>query len=510
MRVEEFLRESARKYPAKTVLVAGARRLSYSELNDRSDRLASALYDQGIARDDRVLVFMDNCPEAVIAIFAVLKAGAVVVPVNASVKADRLGFLVRNCRARAVLTLARLKAAADEAARGAPDLGLMVVSGNAAMGEAVSFETCLEVAATPPAHGGIDIDLAMLIYTSGSTGEPKGVMMSHRNVEAAASSIVTYLDAGPEDVVLSALPLAFNYGFYQLIVTVRSGGTLILEKSFAYPYAVMEVMRAERATILPLVPTMAAMLIQMKDLGQQPLPDLRTITSAAAPLPLDHISRLRVLFPAARIFSMYGQTECARCTYLPPDELSIRPESVGIAIPGTELFIVDDDGVATEPGVTGELVVRGPHVMQGYWENADATSHALRPGRHSWEKVLFTGDLFRQDKQGFFHFIARKDDIIKSRGEKVPPLQIEAVLHDCPGVAEALVVGIADPVLGQAIHALVVPSDPALTQRDVMRFCARRLEDFMVPKTVEFRSSLPKTDSGKPSRRLALAAMEEK
>lgn len=510
MRVEEFLRESARKSPTKTALVAGARRLSYAQLNDLSDRLASALHSKGIARDDRVLIFMDNCPEAAISIFAVLKAGAVVVPVNASVKAERLGFLMRNCRASAVLTLARLQPVVNEAARGAPDLRLIVVAGDTALGEALSFEACLEIAPALAAHGGIDIDLAMLIYTSGSTGEPKGVMMSHRNVEAAATSIATYLDAGPDDVVLSALPLAFNYGFYQLIVTIRSGGTLVLEKSFAYPYAVLEVMRAERASILPLVPTMAAMLVQISDFSSETLPDLRTITSASAPLPPDHIGRLQALFPAARVFSMYGQTECARCTYLPPEELSRRPESVGIAIPGTELFIVDEDGIEVEAGIAGELVVRGPHVMQGYWENEEATARALRLGRRSWEKVLFTGDIFSRDEDGYLYFIARKDDIIKSRGEKVPPRQVEAVLHDCPGVAEALVVGIADPVLGQAIHAVVVRSNPDLTQRDVLRFCARKLEDFMVPKTVEFRDSLPKTDSGKPSRRLATATMENK
>lgn len=510
MRVEEFLRESACKHPAKTALVAGARRLSYAQLDDLSDRLASALHIKGVARDDRVLVFMDNCPEAVISIFAVLKAGAVVVPINASVKADRLGFLMRDCRASAVLTLARLHAVASDAARDAPDLRLIVVSGDTALGEAVSFEACLEKAPTLPAHGGIDIDLAMLIYTSGSTGEPKGVMMSHRNVEAAASSIATYLVASADDIVLSALPLAFSYGFYQLIVTVRSGGTLILEKSFAYPYAVLEVMRTERATTLPLVPTMAAMLLQMKGLGPETLPDLRTITNAAASLPPDHIGKLQVLFPAARIYSMYGQTECARCTYLPPEALSKRPESVGVAIPGTELFIVNEDDVEVGPDMPGELVVRGPHVMQGYWENDQETARALRPGRRPWEKVLFTGDLFSRDEDGFFYFVARKDDIIKSRGEKVAPRRVEAVLHDCPGIAEALVVGIADPVLGQAIHAIVVPSDPDLTQRDVLRFCARRLEDFMVPKTVEFRDSLPKTDSGKPSRRLAAAMMETK
>jgi acyl-CoA synthetase (AMP-forming)/AMP-acid ligase II len=198
-----------------------------------------------------------------------------------------------------------------------------------------------------------------------------------------------------------------------------------------------------------------------------------------------------------------------RGTYLPPEELDRRPGSVGIAIPGTEAFIIDEQGNRAGSNTIGELVISGPHVMQGYWEDDAATARALRPsGGKPSQRQLHTGDLFRTDSDGFLYFVSRKDDIIKSRGEKVAPMQVEAVLHACPGVAEALVIGIDDPILGKAVHALVVRSDETLTERQIIRYCGRHLEDFMVPKSVEFRPSLPRTDSGKTSRRLAAKSME--
>jgi acyl-CoA synthetase (AMP-forming)/AMP-acid ligase II len=250
------------------------------------------------------------------------------------------------------------------------------------------------------------------------------------------------------------------------------------------------------------------MILQMRDLEPDFLPSLRYLTNTAAALPPAHIARLRGLFPRASIYSMYGLTECKRCTYLPPAELDRRPGSVGIAIPNTEAFVVDDDGKQVPPGVSGELVIRGPHVMQGYWRNEEETNRMLRPGPNPWEKVLYTGDLFTTDESGFLYFVGRQDDIIKTRGEKVAPKEVETVLHAHIGIAEAAVFGVTDSVLGQAIGALVVRADPALTEREVIRHCAAHLEDFMVPRVVEFRSELPKTDTGKVSRRLAAETLK--
>jgi len=512
MRIERTLIDNARLRGDKTALVAGGRRLTYAALDALSDRLAASLAAAGVKRNDRVLVFMDNCWEAAVSIFAVLKAGATFSPINASTKADKLAYIVGDCEPSAVLTQARLAPVALEARALAGAERLFVAAtaaGNGTVPEgAASFEVLLEGEAAPPAHGGIDVDLAMLIYTSGSTGRPKGVMMTHRNVEAAAQSITTYLENREDDVILNVLPLAFDYGLYQLLMAVRLGATLVLEKSFAFPQAIFERIRDEGVTGFPLVPTMAAMILQMRDLQPGFLPSLRYLTNTAAALPPPHIARLRELFPQARLYSMYGLTECKRCTYLPPAELDRRPGSVGVAIPNTEAFVVDDEGKPVPPGVSGELVIRGPHVMQGYWRNDEATKKMLRPGPNPWEKVLYTGDLFRTDEDGFLYFVGRKDDIIKTRGEKVAPKEVEAVLHAHPGIAEAVVVGVPDPVLGHAIGALVVAADPALTERDVIRHCSAHLEDFMVPKIVEFRTELPKTDTGKVSRRLAAETVE--
>ena len=506
MRIEQWLIDSARKFGPKTALVTPQRRLTYAEFDDNSTRLAAALATRGVKRGDRVLVFMDNCWEAAVSIFGILKAGATFSPINASTKADKLAYVIGNCRATAILTVGRLINVVEEA-RHEIDSPLTVIATSVESGAlpagVVAFEDCLAHAPEPVRHKGIDVDLAMLIYTSGSTGRPKGVMMTHNNIQAAATSITTYVENTPDDIILNVLPIAFDYGLYQLLMSVKMGATLVLEKSFAFPQAIFDRIRAENVTGFPLVPTMAAMILQMRDIEPGFLPSVRYLTNTAAALPVNHIARLRELFPGARVYSMYGLTECKRCTYLPPEELARRPGSVGIAIPGTEAMVVDDNGTPVPPGVAGELVIRGAHVMQGYWENEAATNERLRPGPNPWEKVLHTGDLFQVDEEGFLYFVGRKDDIIKTRGEKVAPKEVEAVLHAHPKIAEAVVAGVPDKILGQAIVAMVVRTDPTLTEREVIRHCAQHLEDFMVPKTVEFRADLPKTDTGKISRRLA-------
>lgn len=513
MRVERFLEDSARRFPDKTAIVAGDRRLSYAELDRAADRVASALASGGVVRGDRVVVFMDNCWQAVAAIFGTLKAGAVFSPVNPSTKAEKLSYILGNCRAAAIVTQGRILPVARIAAEETPSTVLTLVADaapDADVGDAVRFEHALAADSPPPADRGIDIDLAMLIYTSGSTGFPKGVMMTHRNVAAAATSITTYLENTADDIILNVLPISFDYGLYQVLMSAQMGATLVLEKSFAFPRAIFDRMVAERVTGFPIVPTMAALILQMRGLPPGGFPDLRYITNTAAALPPAHIARLREMFPGAALYSMYGLTECKRCTWLPPEELDRRPTSVGIAIPGTEVYVVDADGNRAAPGETGELVVRGAHVMKGYWENPEATDRALRPGPYPWEKVLHTGDLFRTDEDGFLYFVGRKDDIIKTRGEKVSPKEVENALYALPGIREAAVIGVPDPILGLAIRAVVVADEEAgLTEQAVLRHCAAFLEDFMVPRAVEFRDSLPKTDSGKISRRAVEAEFRE-
>jgi acyl-CoA synthetase (AMP-forming)/AMP-acid ligase II len=343
----------------------------------------------------------------------------------------------------------------------------------------------------------IDRDLAALIYTSGSTGAPKGVMHAHHNVVAAATSITRYLGNTPEDIVVSALPLAFVYGLFQPLMTFLTGGTLVLERSFAFPLKVVEAMRRERATGFPGVPSMFSMLLSLSP-HLLALPDLRYITSAGAALPASHIARLRGLFPPVRLFSMYGQTECIRTLYLPPEELGRRPDSVGVPIPNEEVFVVDEQGNEVPPGEVGELVVRGANVSPGYWESPEETARAFVPGRLPGERMLRSGDLFRRDEEGFLYFVARKDNLIKSRGQKVSPGEVEAVLHRIAGVLEAAVIGVEHPLWGEAVQAHVVPDRGAhLNERSIIGRCRASLEDFMAPESVVFHEALPRTASGK-------------
>lgn len=506
MQVESFLELSARRFPDKTALVCGSRRLTYTEVDVRANRLAHGLAAGGVERGDCVVVCLKDSVEAVVSIFAILKAGSVFVVVNPTTKPNKLTYILNNCRAKALITDG-VKADAVASCRGElPHLAAIWVTGPNGNGSdrgRLSLDSVIEAEGTssPPENRCIDIDLAALVYTSGSTGRPKGVMLTHLNIVSAATSITTYLENRPDDIILNVLPLSFDYGLYQVLMAFKVGGTIVLERLFTYPHAVLETIVREKITGFPIVPTISAILLQM-DLKKYRFPNLRYLTNTAAALPVHHIRRLRECFPHVQIYSMYGLTECKRVSYLPPAEIDIRPGSVGRGMPNEEVYLADDFGRRLPPGSTGELVVRGSNVMKGYWESPEETAKMLRPGPYPWELVLYTGDLFRMDGEGYLYFLGRKDDIIKTRGEKVSPREVEEVLYGVEAVAEAAVIGVPDPVLGQAVKAVVtVRKGWELTEQQLLRHCAQHLEDFMVPKAVEFLQSMPKTSSGKVAKR---------
>lgn len=499
MRLEARLRDSTRRDAGKTVLVAGGQRLSYAALDQQSDRLATSLIRLGIQPGARVVMLLDNDVEAVVSFFALWKAGAVACPLYVSMKPGKLAAILTSTEAAAVIASARLLATVDAAIplAGMAPIRIVTQAPPDAAPSTLRFEDLVagEQAGNLPLNADCEA-LALLIHTSGSTGRPKGVMLSHANIDAACQSIISYLGNTPEDIVLNVLPLSFGYGITQVVTMASVGGTLVLEKSFAFPRKILDRLREERATGFPLVPAMAALVGGMKDLAPSFLPDLRYVTSAAAALPPALSTRLQALLPQTQIFIMYGQTECMRVSYLPPEHLASRPTSVGKAIPGTQLFVVDEDGLPAAPGVVGELVVEGPHVMAGYWQDGPATARTLRPATTG--RALRTGDLFRTDADGFLYFISRKDDIIKTRGEKVSPQEVERVLYALPGIREAAVTGIDDPIFGQVVQAYVaLEPRAALSEKDIIRHCASQLEDYMVPKGIEFRDALPRTTTGK-------------
>jgi len=500
MLVQEFLESSADRLPDKVALIGDGQRLTYAEVEAQANRLANAFLAQGLQRGDRVVLFLPNCLELAIAIFAVLKASGVFVPLNPSTKSDKCAYILNNCQARFLITSGRQADLAQQLTQQVPSLKTIILTSPPAetsTGNVLNY-TAIQgdyIAHRPPKVN-IDLDLACLIYTSGSTGDPKGVMSDHSNVVFAASSIIEYLGNVESDIIIGLLPLSFDYGLYQLLMVFKFGGTLVLEKGFTYPAAILKRMEQERVTGFPGVPTIYAMLLKM-DLSTYDLSSLRYLTNTAAALPPSHILQIRAKFPWATLFSMYGLTETKRTLYLPPDQLSQRPDSVGIAIPGTEVWIEDEQGQRLGCSQVGELVVRGRHVMRGYWGNPQASAARFRPGLIPGERLCYTGDLFRMDEEGFMYFVSRQDDMIKSRGEKVAPKEVENVLYGLPGVREAAVIGVADPVLGQVVKAFVVQEGDELTPADILRYCRAHLEDFMVPKLVELCVQLPKTSSGK-------------
>jgi amino acid adenylation domain-containing protein len=499
MLLHHDLEAQAERQPDKAALICGSVEYGYADIDRRARAVAALLQARGVQRGDRVALFLDNGIEFVAGLYGALKIGAVFMPINPLTKEDKLAFMLGDARASALLTSDSLRHAWAGAVAQVQSVHT-VVCADAGL-DAGSSEVdwpkgeSPDVFAVPPT---IDQDLASIIYTSGSTGFPKGVMLTHLNMVSAGRSISTYLGMRETDRVLCALPLAFDYGLYQILMSFRVGATVVLERNFSFPMKVLEVMATRQVTFFPGVPTMFSMLLGIKNLEAFDLSALRAITNTAAALSEKHIRELRALFPQATLFSMYGLTECKRVTYLPPEQLDVRPTSVGRGMPNEEVWLVDEEGRRLPNGSSGELVIRGSNVMRGYWERPKETAERLKPGPIAGEMILYSGDIFRTDDEGWLYFVARRDDIIKSRGEKVSPREVENAIYAMEGVFEVAVVGVPDEVLGQAVKAFVTLKPGAtLTERDVIRHCLSRLENFMAPKFVEFVEALPKTDTGK-------------
>jgi long-chain acyl-CoA synthetase len=510
--VHQYLEDRAQRAPDSVALKTTDRTLTFAELNHAADSLAAGLVARGVRRGDRIAIQLDNRAETVISLFGALKAGAAFLMIHPSAREGKVAHLLRHAEASAlILPTARVPSLAGAFKTSSTCVKTVIGVGPSADGETddgvVGFDDVIREANVPPAGTGvIDLDLAALLYTSGSTGEPKGVMLTHANIGSAIDSIVSYLHISEHDRLMNVLPLSFGYGLTQLFSAIKMGASFHLEKGMAFPHVTLTRMADERVTGFAMVPTIAAMLLGV-DLTRYDFSSVRYITNAGAALPAAHAQRLRSVLPDVRLVLMYGQTECLRISYLEPDEVDRRPDSVGRGMPNQELYVVDSNGAPVAPGEVGELVVRGSHVMRGYWRMPAETAKRLREGRYSGETVLYTGDLFKQDAEGYLYFVARSDDIIKSRGEKVSPLEVENAIFRMESVAEAIVYGVDHPLWGQAVRAIVVPKEGAqLSARQVQLHCVQHLEDFMVPAEVEIRSDLPKTDNGKIHRAAVISA----
>jgi long-chain acyl-CoA synthetase len=507
MMLHEYLLRSALRAPDKIALVAGQRRMTYSELALSAHGLALYLRKNGLQTGDRVGVYLDNCVEAVISIFGILEAGGCFVVINHTAPPERLGFILNHCSSKFLIAPdQRMENVREACVKCDGQPGLIVTGNNVKTEEGAPFELVCATESNLEIPKLIDLDLAAIIYTSGSTGEPKGVTFAHRNIDSAVDSIAEYLENNSEDIILGVLPLSFGYGLLQLFVTFKSGGRLVLEKGFGFPYELVKRMKEEFVTGFAGVPTMYAILTQLETIAKEDFSSLRYITNAAAGIPPSFIPKLKKIFPKTRIYLMHGLTECLRTTYLPPDQLERRPTSVGRGMPNVELWIEDAEGKRLSRGQKGELVVRGSNIMLGYWDDPVTTAKVVRKGRYPWERTLHTGDLFTQDEDGYFYFVARMDEVIKSRGERISPKEIEDVLYQLDEVHEARVIGVPDPILGQAIRAeIVLKEGKTLNEREVKGYCRAHLEDYKSPTVVAFVRAIPKTAGGKIRRTGELA-----
>jgi amino acid adenylation domain-containing protein len=515
----DYFDESARKFPEKEALIFGDERYTYSDLYKRVNVLADVLVNIGLKRQDRVLIYMDNSPEEVISFYAAMKAGGIFAIINSSVQLQKFTYIINDAKPAVIIADYKKKNIVDKALKATNhECALIWIGADASARELQSnldiyfWSSIFTVSALNTGNYEaqythvnrcLDLDLAGLIYTSGSTGDPKGVMESHRSMISAARSIIQYLQNTPDDIILNTLPLSFDYGLYQVIMALMFGGTVVLEQSFIFLSRVLNLIAKEKVTGFPIVPTIVAMIFKTIDLNSFDLRSLRYLTNTGAAFPVEHIKRLRTAMPHVQIYSMFGLTECKRISYLPPEKVDQKPDSVGKAMPNCEVFIVDEDGEPVRTGDVGELVVRGTNVMQGYWNAPKQTAKTFRPALGFSENLLFTGDFFKQDSEGFLYFMGRNDDMIKSRGERISAKEVERVVSQVDGVNECAVVGVDDEILGQAIKAYVsVVPGREKNKNHIMQYCAKNLEPYSVPKYVQFMEELPKTPHGKIDKKI--------
>jgi amino acid adenylation domain-containing protein len=500
------LQQSAQRHPQKIAVVADGQRHTYAELENDSNRLAAALLARGIGRGERIAIYLENSWPAILAVYTSMKIGAIFVVINPQTKSQRLQAILTDAQVRILFSDSRLAEIWGAALPHCPHLSNLVCTGDSVKLAAINsrgltIEAFDEYLASgnkiPACDTLISTDVCALIYTSGTTGTPKGVMHSHQSMVFVIGSIIEYLQLSAEDKILSVLPMAFSYGLYQVFISVFLGATIILERSFAFPAQIFARIEAESVNVFPAIPTMLSLMATTHRKTPLRFNGITRVTNAGAALPGSLIASLQEIFPQAKLYKMYGQTECNRVCYLDPQLAASHPDSVGKAIPGTEVFLMNENGVRLPPGSEGILHVRGPHLMLGYWNQPELTAQTLKPGSIPGERILCTHDWFQMDEQGLLYFKGRSDDIIKTRGEKVSPTEIENALLAMDDIHEAAVIGVADEHLGQTITAFVVSDNAQLNDRLIKKFLMSKLENFMIPKDIYLIAELPKSVNGK-------------
>lgn len=513
--LHQLIFRSAERRPEAPALIQGQGEsrqvLDYAALAAQVQGLSQGLLSLGLGRAERVGIYLDKRIETVVASFAAPAAGGVFVPINPILKPEQVGFILRDCQVRVLISSRERLASLRPVLAQCPELRHLIVVDGESQGAHAYAE--LLTAAPQAAHRVIDTDMVAILYTSGSTGRPKGVVLSHRNMVAGAKSVASYLRNGPDDRLLAALPLSFDAGFSQLTTAFHSGASVSL-LNYLLPRDVLKALERERITGLTAVPPLYIQLAQLEwpaAIGEH----LRYFANTGGRMPRETLGQLRQRVPQAQPFLMYGLTEAFRSTYLPPEEVDRRPDSIGRAIPNAEILVLREDGSECAPDEPGELVHRGALVGLGYWNDAEKTAerYKLLPagvgGREGGlqlpEFAVFSGDTVRRDAEGFLYFIGRRDEMIKTSGYRVSPTEVEELLYATQLVGECAAFGVAHPTLGQSIQVIATPPSGAATLdlAALQAQCRARMPAYMVPAGFTERvGPLPRNPNGKIDRKL--------
>jgi len=518
----EFPGRAAMHRHGEIALVHDQTQLSYGELAQRVDAFGSAMMTLGLARTERVGIWLDKRVETVVASFGATAAGGVMVPMNPLLKPEQVAYIARDCNVRVLLTSPERLALLAPVLADCPDLRHLVLTQPPAepppLPPGLALHAWADLLAAPPraGHRVIDTDLCAILYTSGSTGRPKGVVLSHRNMVAGAKSVASYLENGPHDTLLAALPLSFDAGFSQLTTAFHAGARVVL-LNYLLPRDVLKAMAREQVTGLTAVPPLYIQLTQLDwpaELAQAIGSHLRYFANTGGRMPRETLDALRARLPRAKPYLMYGLTEAFRSTYLPPEEVDRRPDSIGRAIPNAEILVLREDGSECGPDEPGELVHRGALVGQGYWNDAEKTAERyklLAPGHGGRvaglqlpEYAVFSGDTVRRDAEGFLYFVGRRDEMIKTSGYRVSPTEVEEIVYATKLVGECVAFGVDHPQLGQAIQVIATPpaGAAALDMPALLAECKRQMPAYMVPAGVEPAvGPLPRNPNGKIDRK---------
>jgi acyl-CoA ligase (AMP-forming) (exosortase A-associated) len=525
--LHELIQGSADASPNASALTFGKVTWDYGTLQAAVGAFASGLVAAGCERGGRIGIWLEKRFEAVVASFGAAAAGCVMVPMNPLLKPEQVVHIARDSNVRVLVTSQERLALMEGHLETCPDLRHVVVTEaldwRFAMPPGVQWHQWSEflMASATPGHRTIDTDIAAILYTSGSTGRPKGVVLSHRNMVAGAKSVASYLGNTADDSLLAALPLSFDAGFSQLTTAFHSGARVVL-LNHLLPRDVLNAMARERISGLTAVPPLYIQLAQLSwppEAGRH----LRYFANTGGRMPRETLQLLRDKVPHARPYLMYGLTEAFRSTYLPPEEVDRRPDSIGKAIPNAEILVLREDGSECDVDEPGELVHRGALVGQGYWNDPEKTAERYKllqsglggrlPGLQLPEYAVFSGDTVRRDAEGFLYFVGRRDEMIKTSGYRVSPTEVEEILYATKLVGECVAFGVDHPTLGQAIQVIATAPDgsTALDVQALLVECRAHMPAYMVPAGIETMAGpLPRNPNGKIDRKLLAGGWMER